>query len=262
MGFRQLCVLGLALASLLGGDGVHAVSVNVDPASISTVLPAGKSEVKEVWLENNDEKAVTLKVYLEDWAYTGTGAKKQFLAVAKRNRSIAPQVRLLSQRVTLAPHQKKAFYFDLVVPKDAIGGYSGVLFFESEPLASVLTSPVKVVTRTGVLLFQDVAGTVERSLDVTVHNPIITNHVGTIFVSAKNTGNAHIRTTGSLVLVNGISKEPISRQVLASIFVLPGDTREFNVTFNADTKVPVTGIFTFDIGSMAPVSKIVSLVKQ
>ncbi|HBR13990.1 MAG TPA: hypothetical protein DD723_00395 [Candidatus Omnitrophica bacterium] len=142
----------------------------------------------------------------------------------------------------LPPFGKKTIAYTINVPKDARGGYYGVLFFEKDAEEMSGKKGLNVVTRVGSLFFLE---TQDRSKMATLENVTMTLH--TVRGSFTNKGNVILIPDGIFYILDEQGLV-VDRGEAEKIYLPPAETAEYSMSFSPELPVGrYTMVMTMDL---------------
>lgn len=259
---KKLIVLTVVLAAALGFlvPDARAVSLRSDTPSVKLVLKPGERHSATIGIQNPTEDTAIVKVYAEDWSYTGSGTgEKEFFVAGTIPESASNWVTVNASETILPPFGKRDIVYSVVVPPgEKTGTYRTVLFFETVVGESVEKegASVLVTARLGTIFAIEIAGTVRRkgeikSLEI---RPPLGSKPAEFAVGFHNTGNSDIELKGNFMILDaqGAAK---GRGNLESAFTHAGMSVSRTTTW-AGRLDPGSYdlIFTFDLGEGAILS--------
>jgi len=149
--FKKMIVMFLWL-NLLGGSA--AANIMVDNGKVSYVVKPGETISDSLTVYNtSSDKAVTLKVYWEDFEYIAPfQGEKKFHPAGTRPDSCRQWVVFSPSELTIAPLSDQKVNYTIKIPDDVTGGHYGVLFFESRAESNARIG-IALATRLGSLFF-------------------------------------------------------------------------------------------------------------
>ena len=236
-------------------DAAWAFNARMDRPLIEEIIPLSGVAHGTIELENQEEQPAVLEIYLQDWEYLeGGSGDKLFSAPGSSPWSASGWISFYPQKLELPAHGKGMVEYTIRVPADArAGGHYSVMFFESKlgraPENEQGVS-VHYTGRLGSLIEVQVAGTVERTGDITnvTVGAFKTDAPLTLGYIFRNTGNIAIRPKASFNIIDQTGRY-FGRGEFKQLYTFPG--RSGSVTTEWNGTLPsgnYTVVVTADLG--------------
>ncbi len=231
----------------------------IENAKVVLAVSGGERVDNSITIHNPGKEAADVRVYLEDFEYVEPfdGAKK-FAAAGTLPGSPSQWVSFSPQEFKLPAFGKQKIDFTVTVPENIQGGHYGVLFFEkTDDIQSQMTG-MRIVYRTGALLFIESKDRVKKG------------ELEEVRVVDGNKLSANLLNQGDVVLVPrttyyimDASAYIIDRGEVAKLYVPPGAAAPLEVAVPASLKSGVyTFVFNADLEEGDVVVKEIDLVKD
>jgi hypothetical protein len=242
----SLLVLAFSLIAVLGSAGV-AKAITISPPSIEFTVQPGSQAEFIVKLYNEGTEKQTL--FMNATTFTA-GAEEGVPAYdfSSPKEDIATWVKLDAKPIVLEPQGRQEITVAINVPADAApGGHYGVVAFASNPpVADGAEKPqVAIAQGIGTLLFVRVEGEVVESARVTSFlTQTKYDHLPVTFTTIyQNTGNIHLKPTGTIT-ITGITKKVAAtlqvNQAPAKASTLPNSSRTYTASWGSEGTVKTT----------------------
>jgi hypothetical protein len=247
----------LVLAWVLIGASVpaFAFSARINKPTIEETVTPGQTVNGTIEVENQGEAPAQLEIYLQDWEYVeGGSGDKRFSVPGSSPWSASSWISYYPQRMELPPRGKGLVEYTIRVPTDAPGGRYAVLFFESLLTRSAPDEQgvtVQYTGRLGSLIEVEVAGTVERTGEVTqmTLSPVDESRPLELGYAFTNTGNVAIRPKAYFNIIDQ-SGRYFGRGEFPQLYTFPG--RSGSATAEWTGGLPpgdYTVVLTVDLGA-------------
>lgn len=143
------------LISLVSPFPVHAEQLfRVSPVIINIPLSPGKTMQQDVIIENLTNAPLPLKTNLTD--FQTTGEEGDYVFPQTQINPLLSWITLSNTSVILAPHEQKHIKLSIKTPNSiSIGGYYGILFFETLP-QQIQQTQTRVAAKVGILLLAEI----------------------------------------------------------------------------------------------------------
>lgn len=254
---KLLIFFSIAAIFLSFNSFVHAQIVP-DAREIKLVINPGQETKGSLNLENLSDKDVTIKAYFEDFIYSAPYAGiKKFHPLGTLKRSCGKWISLLPENFILPAKTKQQVSYTIKVPKEAKGGYYGVLFFERAPTGSIGEKGISLVVRTGCSFFLETSDAIRKG-----EIKDIVADKGAISGSILNSGNVALISEGSFNIID--KKGMIFDRANIKKFYIP-EQEQAKFTVNITDKVPagnLTLVINFDLEGGKPIVKEVDFSKD
>jgi len=200
--------------------------VKVDKREIKLELEPGKTVVGSITVENRSDKNIPIKTELEDFTYPSPfDGRKKPLPLGSMPRSCAEWISVSPAVFELPPRGKREVNYSIKVPKQAKGGYYGVLFFkkEAEPLKGQIGA--RVAVRVGCSFFLETPDKTKKA------------KIEDISVASSDTIQGYFSNVGDVLL---ISKGNFYAMNEEGIVADRGEIREKEFHLFPEEKAPFT----------------------
>ncbi|MFA6552950.1 MAG: hypothetical protein WCT27_00815 [Patescibacteria group bacterium] len=211
----------------------NAGALTLKPTSREVLLTPGEKTVTSVDLENETQKEIKLTTQVVNFTAKNETGEPAFDFTATPT-DIATWTSPESGPFTLTPGQKQSVLVTFNTPATATpGGHYVAVFFNEVP--STDTSKVNIESKLGALFLATVKGTYVSSGEVanftTLNNKAYFDKGPISFVLRyNNTGDVHLKPTGSLVIKNMWGKTVKTITVNTELgATLPNTIREYSV---------------------------------
>jgi hypothetical protein len=218
----------LLILLLLASFG-FAISISLDQPSIHLETERGTTTRHQIRLTNNNPAPLTLRVYVQDWQYTETGAK-EFLQPGTSAHSCADWIKLSSPRVTIPANSSQEYRFEFITPTSARGGRQAVIFFETESDFSI--GNMNYGARLGALVYQKTRRHTVEAIEPIWLRARLQDDKYVYELAFENSGDAWNSVRGSVALIR--NNEVLEQIELEPKSMLPGQTAEYFGSFTAD----------------------------
>lgn len=252
MRIKTIALVAVALM-VLGGVAASkpAAAITIIPPSreFLSVNP-GETITTKVKLFNETTSAVEMFSSAANFkAMDESGTPKFIMNVAPED--LASWIKVAPGPFVLQPGEYSEIPFDISVPTNADPGghFAGILFSPQEPNTVDTNTQVTITTEIGLLVMLRVNGEVRESASVlsftTENGKLKFNRLPVEFnVRIKNSGNVHVRPTGSITVRNmlgGTSQViPVNSSQGA---VLPDSVRKFTAAWEKGAVEGKTNFF-------------------
>ncbi len=236
---KRRTITFIILATLLVGAGffVHqeAQAITQVPPSLEYTVKPGESFDGFLKIINEETSARTLFVSTANFTAKDETGVPNFLFDAA-NSDLASWITVNLDSVSVEPQRTVQVPFRVAVPDHAEpGGYYAGIFFGTQPAAG--TGQVAIGAKIGTLLIVRVEGEIREAALVKEFSmdkeKTLPNRLPvTLFARIENTGNVHVRPTGTITIKNmfgRVVKELPFNDAQGA--VLPTSTRRFDVTW-------------------------------
>ncbi len=179
--------------------------VRIDKPKIRLAIAPGAYDSGEIKVENTGDKDLSINVYLEDWVYSPSAddQDKQFMPKGSTPSSCSNWITFFPADFKVAAGGSQVVRYTVNVPKDAIGTYYSVMFFETgggefeDTNQEGRSIMVKVLSRLGALFYVEADGTIKKTAEV--KDLKIFEKLNDLFLNCDfyNTGNTDITVSGT-----------------------------------------------------------------
>lgn len=220
----------------------HASALTIIPPSMELQVVPGKNYETAVKLFNEEQDPKTLYTEVAPFTAEGETGNPNFDFNAPAT-GLSAWIGVQQGPITVEPGQRVEIPVTVAVPEDAEpGGHYAAVFFSSTPPAGTgENSQVAIGTKLGTLILARVEGKVVEAGRLQEFGfeggGTLTRLPAEFFTRFTNTGNVHLRPSGSIVITNLFGGEAATLTVnKASGATLPGSTRKYNTRWE---KAPV-----------------------
>ena len=223
---------------------ISSFALRIDNPKVKLQLSPGDNYSGAIIVENPSTYEVSVKVYLEDFAYvTPFDGAKEFYAPGTTSVSLSNWITFSPQEFTLQPFARRRVNFSISPASSFNSVRCGVLFFET----SIGTTyeegkAINVLGRIGSLLFIEPK---DKRKQATFNG--IKGSSYSLVGDFINSGNSFIHAQGtSFTLDNeGMVKD---RGVLEDLYLLPNDSTRLQIALSSDLAPGTyTMVITFDL---------------
>lgn len=231
-----------------------ARALTLVPPSLEYVAKPG--ETVDGILKLINEEAETRTLYLSTANFTAKGETgvPNFL-FDEVNTDLASWITVSAQEVTLESQRTQQVPFTITVPQTAEpGGYYAGIFFGTQPPTGAGTGQIGIGSKIGTLIILRVEGDVFESATIeefgfdvsrTTFNRLPLNFI----VRVRNSGNVHVRPTGTLTVRNMLGGESVSLLINQTQgAVLPSSVRRFDALWKKQADDAERGNFFQELG--------------
>jgi len=236
----------------------QAFNARINRPVVQEALAPGQAADGSIQVENQGDQPLPVDIYLQDWEYLdgGTG-EKLFSPPGSSPWSASPWISYHPSRLTIPPRGIGTVEYTIRVPEEARGGHYSVLFFESAlgqlpPDEQGVT--VQYTGRLGSLIEIDVAGTVQRTGDISALSVTEPSAGGPLHLSYtfRNTGNAVIRPKAFFNIVDAAGAY-LGRGEFPQLYTFPGRSGTATAQWTGSLAPgDLSVLLTVDIGEGEP----------
>jgi len=226
---RKISYLLLAILFLNVSPVLLYAGIGVKPTVTEIILSPGEREKGTFTVLNDGDKAIQVKVELEDWAR------------GKERIDVGSWLEVKPLEFELAPGEVKKVKYRIDVPEEAKGELVTMVFFGSLAPAG---GGVGIKTRFGVSIYVAIEGTevvqanIER-LDVVKYSGENSDNYGINFgVTVENMGNVHIRPKGKVTIDDKEGNRVREVDIFHSFPVFPQAKRTFPAIWERGALLP------------------------
>ena len=214
----------------------QAVEVaRVDKTKIRVSVPAGKTKVGTINIENPTEEPKTVRIYLNDWVYVPPfDGAKQFGPVDTTQYSGSNWITFSPAEVFLGPYAKSKVDYTVKIPEGAKGGHYSLMFFESDlGKSSSEGVGVNIAVRIATLFYLEAEGTIkkEAALDNFSIERKSKEAPLNISLDMKNIGNLDITASGDFNIIDRKGMV-FGRGSFNTIYTFPGDIAKLTASWS------------------------------
>jgi len=219
----------LVVLLFLHFSSVLYAGIGVEPTVTEISLSPGKRRAETFTVLNDGDKAIHVKVELEDWERKEEGIE------------VASWLEVKPLKFELGPGEVRKVKYKIEVPEEAKGEVMAMVFFGSIAPAG---GGVGIQTRFGVSIYVAIKGTeiVEANiekLDVVKYGSESSENYGINFgVSVENMGNVHIRPKGKVIVEDKEGNRIKELDVFYGFPVFPQAKRTFPAIWKGEMLPP------------------------
>ncbi|MFH1235463.1 MAG: hypothetical protein V1685_00805 [Parcubacteria group bacterium] len=222
-------------ATLLFGSAIVAHSASaltLTPSMQEVTLTPGEQTIVKVELTNETDKTIELTTEVVNFTSSGETGEPAFDFDAEAT-DLATWAVPERGPFTLAPDESQDILVTITTPDDALpGGYYAAVLF-NDTLGAESAGDVMIESKLGSLILATVEGNYTSAGAITEFSSTTPQAGGNteFTVRFKNSGDVHLKPTGTLVIKNMFGTEVTNATVNAEKgAVLPGSVRSFDVT--------------------------------
>jgi hypothetical protein len=253
---KILLILGMGI--LLCHPNAYA-QVTLDKGSIKVEAAPGEDVKGSINVANPSDKDITIKAYFQDFIYTSPyDGAMELHTLGTTERSCGKWVTLFPEEFIIPAKGSQEVNYSVKVPKDADGGYNGVLFFEKGIEPSAADKSIGLILKRGCSFF------------VETKNKVKTAQIQEIALNPKDNLDGALFNSGNVILIAGGSyylmdkDSSISDRGDIAKFYLPAKVKAPFV-IKLDKKIPegnYTLVVNFDLGEGKVAVKEIEIVKD
>ncbi len=174
----------VAICSVLAISVSVCASVSVNPSRVEGKMPPGQTYKNKFTIKNPDKTKAIVNI---EW----------------NDRTIDPLtkdwLKLSTTTLEVGPEETVDLTYEINIPDNSSGEYNAWVSFTGKPVASLMGAAIAL--RVSIPIYVAVSGT--EQYDYEISSVKITNSKKTEFkFKLKNTGNVHIRPTGTLSITS------------------------------------------------------------
>lgn len=248
----------ILLGAVLLGAGFfvarEARAITLVPPSLEYVAKPGETVDGILKLINEEAETKTLYLSTANFTAKGETGVPNFL-FDEVNTNLASWITVSAQEVTLEPQRTQQVPFTITVPQTAEpGGYYAGIFFGTQPPTEGETGQIGIGSKIGTLIILRVEGDVFESATIEqfgfdVSKTKFNRLPLTFVVRIRNSGNVHIRPTGTLTVRNMLGGESVSLPINQTQgAVLPSSIRRFDALWKKQAESAERGNFFQELG--------------
>lgn len=245
--------IGLFLSGVVFLQTAHAMTLV--PPSLEFTAKPGETIDGRVKLINEESGDKTLYVSTANFTAKGETGEPNFLFDAP-TADLALWIQPSVDTVQLTSKQAVEVPFSIVVPANAEPGghYSGI-FFANQPNTEAGSGQIGIGSKIGTLIIVRVDGNVTEQASIKQFGrdnatSALNRLPQTLFVRVENTGNVHVRPSGTVTVKNMFGKQVASLAVNPNTgAVLPKSVRRFDVVWQRHMADAKHGSFFQELGS-------------
>ncbi len=218
-----------ACIMLTGNDALAKFMVS--PSRVEAKVPPGKSFEEKFTFSNPEEKPIQVRVMFSD---------------RTKNPVTEDWLKLAQETIEIAPKEIVEIPYTVTIPEGAIGEYNAWIVSEEITPEETSNSMASFALRMSVPVYVMVRGTEQYDFDV--KNISIKNKQPAEFnLFLHNTGNVHIRPTGSIVITGVDSPKKYALKFNEINWgIIPNETTEYITRFE-DNQQLSDGIYKAEI---------------
>lgn len=198
----RLAGFAAALLAIASSLWAQQIALSVSPPLVEMVVAPGGDRTFQVTLTNDGDTVFQARAQVADLALDQEGnAVTQPAGTSPW--SLSRWVTLSDGNLAVRPGQQKTVRCRVRVPLGQAGGRYGAVLFAVQRSAEMAGSGMRLETRTGTVLMLTVAHTERRKAEVgdfRVRRADSTTGDVVFEVGLRNTGNAHLRATGEVLV--------------------------------------------------------------
>jgi hypothetical protein len=196
--FVLLTLASLLLLSIFAFNPERAEAITVGPVKIEYSLNPGETATGQIYLKNDETKAVTLYPTFE--GFTEENGNKVFI----KGDTLLKEWFNLAASVTLKAGEGVKVPYILSVPKNAPPGGQFAVIWWSASSPNAGADQVSIQTRAGILVYVNVSGDIVNTAEVTKFQSPAVSWGGTVpfNLSVSNTGTVYIKPTGTITITS------------------------------------------------------------
>ncbi len=183
----------------------HALNINIDPPRIELSLKPEEEKSGFVIIQNKDETgSIHIKAYIQDLVYLPDGSN-DFLPVGSTPWSLKDYMKIGPTEFDILAGKQEMVRYVVSLPKEARGGYYGVVFFEATvPPSEFLKIGANINVRLGTIMLV----TAENTDIIKVRMKAIKVDVGgkeqniNVSCTVFNEGNVIARPNGTVKFID------------------------------------------------------------
>ncbi|MDI6780867.1 MAG: hypothetical protein QME49_01955 [bacterium] len=235
---------------------VNAYAVSVQPSVVKIQIAAGETKNGTFDLYNRSDKEVYIKVNLKDWVVNKRTSKRDFSNAGTNPKTLTDWVIIEPEGFLLGPDKHQIVRYTVKVPKDAKGGYWGLVCFTTKPLEKKggVVAAGEVVSFLGL----EVANTLEKKIEIRDIKASNDAKGMNLKIEVKNIGNTPIfmpAPDGKYVIKNG-KDETVAKGDLNGQMILPEEIIEYETTEPVKLDAgEYTAVIFFDYGASKMLGK-------
>lgn len=204
------------------------------PPSLEIALTPGQSSKTIIKLYNETQNKLELYTEVRGFTAKGETGQPEFDFTGEPI-GLSKWTEIEKGPIVLEPGQRREVPVTFNPPADADpGGHYATVFFSSTPPEE---GQVRISSKVGTLLLARVAGAIEEEgkvsqFGLTESTSVFTRLPIGFYVKFNNTGNVHLRPTGTITITSMFGKEAGAVEVNASRgATLPQTTRKYEATW-------------------------------
>lgn len=234
---KMIC--GLAVVLMLLGIVIPFASdaVTVSPPILEIDASKGQVITQSIKVRNEASESVTYYLTAQKFIAAGESGAPQFVAGKAEDVDLASWIKFNYDNITIPGGQSAEVPFSVVVPSYAgPGGHYAAIFLSTvPPEAAAAGSQVSIASRIGTLVLVKIAGEVKESAELVefmTASKTIASLPADFSIRVKNTGNVHVKPSGSIMIKNMFGSEAGKVMVNdAGGNVLPDSIRKFEAAW-------------------------------
>jgi len=209
-----------------------AFSFSIDQPSVHLQSSPGQTSYFEITVTNKNDFPVTVSVYANDWVYRKDQFGKLFYAAGSSKYSLANDLELPAEKVSLLSAQSKVLKFSLKTPAKAQGGRVGVLFFQTEMPGG--NQGLNYAGRIGSIIYQEIIGTLKKEMLINSARIYQQGNHTLVEIAFENKGNCYNYFHGAVSLLD--TQDNVLQTIPVRLEALPGDELTRKLSFPLELK--------------------------
>jgi hypothetical protein len=216
-----LTVVILVLAACVNG-----YCVNVSPSKIELSISSSRTYEGVLEVRNAEQGVLDVKLRTENWFKAVEG-------IAKETGTNLEWLKLTPASFELKGQEKRDVRYRVNIPESARGELNAMIFIEAKPRAAS-QGAISINTSIGVPIYVIITGTEilkakVKKVEVMKNGPLLLN------VLIENSGNVHIRPTGTIV----IARSPEGATKQSPEIVLPLNEYNYPILPNSSRTLEI-----------------------
>lgn len=240
-------VLSLAVSLALAAVPGTAKAITLIPPMLEFGLTKGEPTKTSIKIFNETTAPVELYTEVKNFTASGDSGQPSFDFSDTEQIGFSTWVSVPKGPITVAPGARYEVAVTINTPKDADpGGHYAAVFFTTSPPAD---GQVRIASKIGTLLLAEVSGEIKESGNITEFNTV-SNKKGftrlpvAYYTLFRNTGNIHLRPTGTIAITNMFGKEQAKLNFNSSNgATLPNSSRRYESIWEKQSVNETTGNF-------------------
>ncbi|MDI6735632.1 MAG: hypothetical protein QME42_05490 [bacterium] len=237
---------------LVSGQFSNVEAVSVSPSIVKFSILPGENKSDVFKLHNSSKQEIYVSVDIKDWVLGNNDRK--FAEPGSCSRSLSKWITFEEESFTIAPGKEKILRYMAEVPKEAEGGYWGLVCFVSQPLKRESGGGIKISTQVVSFLGIEVKGTLKRKIQITQLSSEYVKDKGIRLKSKlKNLGNVQLFAPSPLgkfkiFKINDKDNNIMAEGSLDGGMILPEETGDYTSDYFKLANGEYEIIVTFDYG--------------
>lgn len=231
-----------------------------DQRIINLEVVPGKEVTDSIIINNLSDRDVTIKIYTEDLVFTSpftSSAKTEYLPLGDNKFSCGKWIVFSPDTIFIPKKDSQKITYSIKVPKEAKGGYWGLIIYENSGSAPSSHSGVGLSVRLACPIFLE---TVEKIRKIGVEDlSVSADSIKGYFI---NQGNVLLRGGCSYYVMNE-ENVILDRGNIDKYNIPPGEKAPFTINFGKQIQEGKLTLFmNFDLGSGAPLMKEIEFLRD